>query len=40
MTRSLVEGAGLEIVSDELVTIVEGEPEPGEVTFQWILARR
>jgi cyclopropane fatty-acyl-phospholipid synthase-like methyltransferase len=40
VNRSLVEGAGLEIVSDELVTIVEGEPEPGEVTFQWILARR
>lgn len=38
--RVLVEAAGLEIVSDELVTIVEGEPEPGEATFQWILARR
>jgi len=37
---ALVEAAGLEIVSDELVTIVEPEPEPGEVTFQWILGRR
>ena len=36
----LVESAGLEIVADELVTIVEPEPEPGEATFQWILARR
>ena len=36
----LVEAAGLELVSDELVTIVEREPEPGEATFQWILARR
>lgn len=38
--RQLVEAAGLEILSDELVTITEAEPEPGEATFQWILARR
>ena len=36
----LVEAAGLELVSDELVTVAESEPEPGEATFQWILARR
>ena len=37
---AIVEAAGLELVSDELVTIVEQKPEPGEATFQWILARR
>ena len=37
---TLVEAAGLEILDDSLVTIVEGEPEPGEATFQWIMARR
>lgn len=38
--RALVEAAGLEVVSEELVTMTEGEPEPGDVTFQWIVARR
>jgi SAM-dependent methyltransferase len=38
--RALVEGAGLDVLADELVTMVEGAPEPGEVTFQWLLARR
>ena len=37
---TLVEAAGLEILDDKLVTIVEGEPEPGEATFQWIMAQR
>lgn len=38
VNRALVEAADFEIVSDELVTIFE--PEPGEATFQWIVARR
>ena len=40
VNRSLVEAAGLEVVSDELVTLVEDEHESGEVTLQWILAAR
>jgi cyclopropane fatty-acyl-phospholipid synthase-like methyltransferase len=38
--RALVERAGLEILRDELVTFREPDPEPGEPTFQWILARK
>lgn len=38
--RALVERAGLDILRDELVTFREPEPQPGEPTFQWILARR
>jgi SAM-dependent methyltransferase len=36
--RALVEKAGLEIVRDEAVTIIE--PEEGEACFQWLLAAR
>ena len=38
VNRGLVEGAGLKIVTDELVTAEEDGF--GAVTFQWILARR
>jgi cyclopropane fatty-acyl-phospholipid synthase-like methyltransferase len=38
--RRIVEAAGLTIVQDELVTFTEPEPEPGDVTFQWLLARK
>jgi len=38
--RRLVEEAGLVVVLDELETIVEPEPDPGEGTWQWLLARR
>jgi cyclopropane fatty-acyl-phospholipid synthase-like methyltransferase len=38
--RRLVEAAGLEVLRDEIVTFVEPEPEPGDVSFQWIMARR
>ena len=36
--RELLRNAGFEIVLDELVTILEPEPD-GEATFQWVLAR-
>ena len=38
--RRLVEAAGLTIARDELVTFTEPQPEPGDVTFQWLLARK
>jgi cyclopropane fatty-acyl-phospholipid synthase-like methyltransferase len=38
--RRLVEEAGLTILRDEIVALVEPEPEPGHVSFHWILARR
>ena len=37
--RRLLEEAGFDVLLDELVTIVEPEPD-GEATFQWVLARR
>lgn len=40
VNRTLVEAAGFKILSDELVAITEPPPEPGAVTFQWIMACR
>jgi cyclopropane fatty-acyl-phospholipid synthase-like methyltransferase len=39
VNRVLLEGAGFELLLDELVTIVEPEPD-GEAAFHWILARK
>jgi cyclopropane fatty-acyl-phospholipid synthase-like methyltransferase len=36
--RRLVEEAGLEVLRDEIVTFVE--PDHGDASFEWILARR
>jgi len=36
--RRLVEEAGLEVLRDEIVTLVE--PDHGDASFEWILARR
>jgi predicted TPR repeat methyltransferase len=36
----LVRKAGLTVLRDDVETIVEPEPDPGEARFQWILARR
>jgi predicted TPR repeat methyltransferase len=38
--RRLVEEAGLTVVRDDVETIVEPEPDPGEARFQWVLARK
>ena len=38
-SRELLTAAGFELLVDELVTVVEPPPD-GEVTFQWVLARR
>jgi SAM-dependent methyltransferase len=35
----LVREAGFAIERDEVVTFQEPDPDPGEVTFQWVLAR-
>ena len=37
--RRLLEAAGFDVFRDELVTLIEPEPD-GEATFQWVLARR
>lgn len=38
--RCLVTRSGLEVLRDEVVTFTEPHPEPGKVSFHWILARR
>lgn len=38
VNTALVRAAGLELVEHELETIVE--PEEGEATFHWVLARK
>lgn len=39
VNSGLVREAGFTIERDALVTFEEPEPEPGEVTFQWVLAQ-
>jgi SAM-dependent methyltransferase len=36
----LVREAGFAVERDEIVTFEEPEPDPGQVTFQWVLARK
>jgi cyclopropane fatty-acyl-phospholipid synthase-like methyltransferase len=38
--RAFVERAGLRVERDEVVSIVEPEPDPGVARFQWIMARK
>jgi cyclopropane fatty-acyl-phospholipid synthase-like methyltransferase len=37
--RAFVERAGLRVERDEVVSILEPEPDPGVARFQWIMAR-